>query len=143
MAKFSKIWAATIICLGLISIFSLNSYAESVALSWIAPTTDADGSPVTNLAGFNIYQGTTSGVYDAPIDVGMILCRIILNLSVGSTYYWVATAYDSAANESTYSNEVSSTITTGMNGNCSGAAKIQFSRNYSIRSHVSRSQVTR
>ena len=94
------------------------STAESVSLRWDAPITNTDGTPLTDLAGFNIYQGTTTGVYGTPVDVGNTLCTIISGLSAGTTYYFAVTAYDISANESGYSNEVNKLIATGDAGSC-------------------------
>jgi hypothetical protein len=33
----------------------------TATLTWDAPTTNADGTPLTDLAGYRIYYGTTSG----------------------------------------------------------------------------------
>ena len=35
----------------------------SATLSWTPPTTNTDGSPLTNLAGYKIYWGTSQGTY--------------------------------------------------------------------------------
>jgi hypothetical protein len=120
MEVFKKIWQTIIASLGLIIILSGISLAESVALSWDAPTTNTDGTPITDLAGFKIYQGTASGVYGSLTDVGNVLCFVVTGLTVGITYYFAVTAYNTASNESDYSNEVSKAITTGMSGSCSG-----------------------
>jgi len=89
------------------------SFAESVSLRWDAPTTNTDDTPLTDLAGFNIYQGTETGVYGSPVNVGYTLCHIVTGLTAGITYYFAATAYDVTANASNYSNEVSKLITSG------------------------------
>ena len=95
------------------------SFAESVSLRWDAPTTNTDDTPLTDLAGFNIYQGTETGVYGSPVNVGYTLCHIVTGLTAGITYYFAATAFDVSGNESAYSNEVSKLIASGDVGNCS------------------------
>ena len=72
---------------------SSNSPGNSATLTWVAPTTNADGTPLTDLAGYKIYYGTSSGVYSVIIDVGNITTYKIDNLSPG-TYYFSVTAYD-------------------------------------------------
>ena len=94
------------------------SMAESVSLRWDAPTTNMDATPLTDLVGFKIYYGTTTGVYGTVVDVGYALCKVIDGLSAGMTYYFAATAYDTSANESGYSNEVSKLISSGDMGSC-------------------------
>ena len=95
------------------------SFAESVSLRWDAPTTNTDGTPLTDLLGFYIYQGTATGVYGSPVYVGYTLCYIVTGLTAGITYYFAATAFDVSGNESAYSNEVSKLIASGDVGNCS------------------------
>ena len=101
-------------------------FAESVSLRWDAPTTNTDDTPLTDLAGFNIYQGTETGVYGSPVNVGYTLCYLVTGLTAGITYYFAATAYNVSANESSYSNEVSKLIGSGDVGNCSDGNSIHF-----------------
>ena len=83
--------------------------AGDAILSWDPPTTNADGTPIEDLAGYNIYYGTSSGSYSQNIDVGDVTTYIVAGLNDG-TYYFAVTAYDTSGNESEYSNEVSKTI---------------------------------
>ncbi len=41
----------------------------SATLSWTAPTENTDGSPLTNLAGYHIYYGTTEGSWTSTITI--------------------------------------------------------------------------
>ena len=84
----------------------------SATLSWVRPTTRTDGSPLTNLAGFRVYYGTSLGSYSKQIDVPnpALTAYVVSNLPGGSTYYFVATAYDSAGLESTFSTPGTKTI---------------------------------
>jgi len=85
------------------------SYPGTATLTWMAPTTNTDGSPLTDLAGYKIYYGTAQGVYTTTIDVGNVTTYIINNLAPG-TYYFVTVSYNTSGNESAYSNEISKTI---------------------------------
>jgi Viral BACON domain len=78
---------------------------SSVTLTW-TPNTESD------LAGYKIYRATTSGGYGAPFATlqGGVTTYTATGLQVGTTYYFVITAYDSAGNESLPSNEVSKSI---------------------------------
>lgn len=81
--------------------------SDPSALSW-------DPNTQTDLAGYKIYYGTSSGDYNAtPIDVGLTstpdnphYAVADLGLSRDVRYYFVVTAYDTEGNESDYSNEV-------------------------------------
>lgn len=80
---------------------------------------------MTDLTGFKIYYGTSSGSYSNVTDVGNVTSYTVANLSTG-TYYFAVTAYDTAGVESAYSNEVvltppppapvSSAVTDPVNG---------------------------
>ena len=90
-------------------IISLNAsaaFASVVTLAWDTPTTNADGTPLTDLAGYKVYHGTSSGNYSQYIDVGNVLNYMVSNLKNGVVYYFAVTAYDTSGNESDYSNEV-------------------------------------
>jgi YbbR domain-containing protein len=75
----------------------------SATLSWGANTE-------TDLAGYKVYVGTQSGVYATPIALGKVTTYQLTNLSLGTTYFFTITAYDSAGNESVHSAEVSKSI---------------------------------
>ena len=79
-------------------------------LTWDAPTTNTDGTPLEDLSGYKVYYGPSSGVYTSNIDAGNFLSYNVVDLQDGMTYYFAATAYDTSANESDYSNEVSKII---------------------------------
>ncbi|KAB0670296.1 fibronectin type III domain-containing protein [Oryzomonas sagensis] len=72
-----------------------------VKLSWDPPQGVA--------AGINLHYGTSSGSYTSTINAGMVSSYAVSGLAPG-TYYFVVTAYDSAGNESVYSNEVQAVI---------------------------------
>jgi fibronectin type 3 domain-containing protein len=69
-------------------------------------------NPESDLAGYKIYRATTSGGYGAPIATvpGNVTTYIATGLQVGTTYFFVITAYDLAGNESPFSNEASKSI---------------------------------
>ena len=84
----------------------------AMTLSWTAPTENADGSPLTDLAGYVIYYGESPGIYPnrIPIDNPGITSFVVEDL-LPRTYYVVATAFNSAGVESGFSNETSKTVT--------------------------------
>jgi len=79
-----------------------------INLSWSA-NMEAD------LAGYNIYRGTVTGVYSpTPINGGTLISESDTTyhdetVSNGTTYYYVITAVDDYTNESGDSNEASAT----------------------------------
>ncbi len=83
----------------------------SVTLRWTAPTQSADGSALTDLAGYRIRYGTTPGNYPTAVTFNNpgISSAVIDNLTPG-TYYFVCTAFDTSNNESVFSNEATKTI---------------------------------
>ncbi len=85
-------------------------YAGEATLTWDPPTTNADGTPLTDLAGYKVYYGTESGNYSQSIDVGNVTTYTVSGLTNGQTYYFAVTAYDTSGNESDYSNERAKTI---------------------------------
>jgi hypothetical protein len=63
-------------------------------------------SPDTNVAGYYIYTGSSSGNYTTRINVGNVTNATVGNLIPGQTYYFVASAYTADLVESLPSNEV-------------------------------------
>ena len=86
--------------------------AAAVRLQWDSPTTNTDNSPLTDLAGFKIYYGTTSGSYTNSVTIGVIN-NYVIDLPINTTYYFAATAINLVSVESGYSNEVSK-LTSGI-----------------------------
>ena len=76
----------------------------SVTLSWTAPTQNEDGTTLTDLAGYTIYWGTTSGSYpnSVTVDNASVTTYVVENLAPG-TYEFVATAFNTSGVESQYS----------------------------------------
>ena len=93
-----------------ITFHSTFLFADVATLSWIPPTTNNDGTPLTDLAGYNVYYGTSSRAYSWSINVGNTTMYTVVNLTDGITYYFAVTVYDESGNESSYSNEVSKAI---------------------------------
>lgn len=80
----------------------------SASVRWTAPTTNADGTPLTDLAGYRILYGPASGNYTASIAASASPV-IVQNLSAGA-WFFVIRAVDTAGFESTPTAEVSKTI---------------------------------
>lgn len=79
---------------------------QSVIIQWL-PNTEAD------LDGYIIHYGTASRVYSYSSDVGQATSHIVENLQPGHEYFFAVTAYDTAGNESYFSEEVSIYLSDG------------------------------
>ncbi|MCC6952887.1 MAG: VCBS repeat-containing protein [Deltaproteobacteria bacterium] len=96
--------------LSFLAFAALPSVASAVpkTFRWDAPTLNADNTPLTDLAGFEIAYGATAGNYASVINVGNVT-ETTVDLLAG-THFVVVRAYDLASNRSVYSNEVTVTI---------------------------------
>jgi hypothetical protein len=83
----------------------------SATLSWAAPTENMDGTPLTNLAGYQIYYGTSVSAMTHTLQIANpgIDTYVVSNLSP-ATWYFSVKAYTSANVQSSASAEVSKTI---------------------------------
>ena len=84
----------------------------STTLSWTAPTLNEDGTTVTDLAGYKIYYGQSSGAYGPPIEINnsSVLMYVVDGLTP-NTYYFAATAFNTAGVESRFSGEAVKIVT--------------------------------
>jgi hypothetical protein len=85
-----------------------------LALTALGVTLEWDPSPDAWVAGYAIHYGTASSNWTVRIDVGNVTSCTITNLTPGTTYYFVATAYAADGQESLPSNEVAYTVPTGQ-----------------------------
>lgn len=80
----------------------------SATVSWTAPTTNADGTPLTDLAGYRVLYGQTSGAYTQSVAASASPVTV-QNLGAGA-WFFVVKAIDTSGNESAASIEVSKTV---------------------------------
>jgi hypothetical protein len=100
----------------------------SATVSWAAPTTNTDGTPLTNLAGFKVYHALTSaGVATAVptvINSPTTTTFSATGLAVG-THFYGATAFNTLGAESALSNIGSKAITSaGLSGAASATVTV-------------------
>ena len=76
-----------------------NVHGADVTLAW-------DPNPEANLKGYKVYYGSASGNYSFMVDVGNWTSLTISRLEAGKTYYFAATAYGPAGEESGMSGEL-------------------------------------
>ena len=83
----------------------------STTLSWTAPTMNQDGTTLTDLAGYRIHYGRSSRSYTTTIQIDnpSVTTYLVDNLTP-DTYYFAATAFNTAGEESQYSGEVVRTL---------------------------------
>jgi hypothetical protein len=83
----------------------------SATLRWTPPTTNTNGSPLTNLAGYRVHWGPAPGNYPNSVTLNNagLTSYVVTNLVPG-THYFVVTAVNSAGVESRFSNMGSKTI---------------------------------
>jgi len=93
------------------SITVTQSTSGSATLSWQPPTTNTDGSTLTNLSGYRVSYGTISRQYDQSLSLpnAALTSVVIENLSTG-TWYFSVKALTSTGVESDFSREASKTI---------------------------------
>jgi len=68
-----------------------------------------DPSPDAQVVGYRVYFGVASGSYTNSANVGAVTNATITGLVVGTTYFFAATAYNAAGDESVFSNEINYT----------------------------------
>ena len=103
LAYRSSRFSTFFIVISLYFLISINNvYAAQVTLGW-------DQNTEPDIAGYKIYYGNSSRNYTNSKDVKdkTATSCIITNLTVGQTYYFAATSYNSSLVESNYSAEVS------------------------------------
>jgi len=95
-----------------------------VHLSWIPPTTNTDGSTLTDLAGFNLYRGATASALAKVKSVGKAVTSYDDASLAAGTYVYAATAVNAASAESAKSATVSQVVG-GLNATASATAAVQ------------------
>jgi hypothetical protein len=83
----------------------------TATITWVAPTENTDGTPITDLSGFHIYYGTNPSELNmqASVPGGTSTSYVIAGLGQ-DTYYFAVVAYTSAGEESIKSGIVDSPI---------------------------------
>lgn len=85
----------------LVTLFITAPASGMAKLTW-------DANTESDLAGYKVYWGTSSGTYGSPLDVKNVTSLDVVNLTAGQAYYFAVTAYSTG--ESGFSNEVSKSI---------------------------------
>jgi chitodextrinase len=87
------------------------SAAGQAIVTWTAPLLNADGSTLSDLAGYRIYYGTSVGSMTQTVTVAnpAATSGVVTGLAAGTWYFGVK-AYDTSGNESVLSSIVSKVI---------------------------------
>jgi hypothetical protein len=112
-AKTTLIGMLTLAAVGIAACDLIGPDASgAVTLAWEAPTTNADGSPLTDLAGYRIVYGVSTPPNSANgtvVDVGNVTTHTLRDLQPG-TYYIAVAAVDVSGNVSSLSDEISTEV---------------------------------
>ena len=80
-------------------------------IRWLQNSQNADGSVLTDLAGYKIYYGNEPGNYPMSLQIDNPgIARYVVENLAPNTYYFVLTAINSKGMESEYSNEASKQV---------------------------------
>ncbi len=83
----------------------------SAVVSWVAPTANTNGTPLTNLAGFRVYYGTSSTSLTQSTTVNNMAARsATISPLVPGTWYFKVRAFNASQVESNDSNLASKTV---------------------------------
>jgi hypothetical protein len=93
------------------SISVTQSAESSINLSWTAPTQNANGTALTNLAGYYVYYGTSANQLTQSVRIAnpATMSYVVSNLSPG-TWYFAIVSFTTANEESTNSVIVSANV---------------------------------
>jgi hypothetical protein len=114
LRQFALALAATILAVS-------AAHAGTLNLSWTAPTTNVDGTPLTDLAAYRVYYGTAAAPCPGTAFVqiasptstpslGQTLTATLTNLPAGTLYYVSMTAIDANGMESACVTPVQSAV---------------------------------
>jgi hypothetical protein len=84
-----------------------GSAGGTLTVSWRAPTTNTDGTSLTDLTGYTIYYGTRPGIYTRTIviDEPSATRAVVRGLQPGVDYYFAVSANNAAGRHSVLSSE--------------------------------------
>ena len=90
---------------------SATGSTSSASLSWSTPTQNEDGTPLTDLAGYRIYYGTSAGDLSrrVVVDNPAATSKVVQHLRQG-TWFFAISAYTQTGVESSRSQVVSKVI---------------------------------
>jgi hypothetical protein len=94
-----------------VAVNSPGTSTGSATLSWTPPTTNTNGSSLSNLAGYRIYYGTSPSSLTRTVQVsGAGMTRYVVSDLSPATWYFSIRAYTSTGSESANSNTASKVV---------------------------------
>jgi hypothetical protein len=76
----------------------------SVTLSWLPPVENTDGSPLVDLAGYRVYQGTSAASLSPTVRIASPgITRIVVDGLSSGTHYFAVSAFAVSGAESALS----------------------------------------
>lgn len=81
---------------------SATTQGTTISISWTAPTQNTDNSPLTNLAGFNVWRGSSCGAPDAVKLNSSLITALTFTYfddtaAAGTQYYYQVSAVNSSS----------------------------------------------
>lgn len=84
---------------------------RSVTLNWTAPTSNTDGSALTDLAGYRVSYGNASKSYQTTVSVPNAgATSVVLEGLAPGTWYFAIRSYTNAGVDSAYSSEINASL---------------------------------
>jgi len=88
------------------------AWTGTATVTWLRPTTNTDGTPLADLAGYRLFYGTSAGALTQTVQIPnpATLTYQLTGLTAG-TWYAAARSYTTGGAQSDLSNTVSTTLT--------------------------------
>jgi fibronectin type III domain protein/HYDIN/CFA65/VesB family protein len=126
--QLRAVTARLLLIFALLAASTRSADAGSLTLAW-------DANIESDIAGYIVYYGTTSGSYTSSVDVGNVTSYMMTSLADGQRYYFALKAYNTNGLRSPYSTEVAGTVptagapaslTTPIPGTTLSSSSVQF-----------------
>ena len=75
-------------------LFSVSALASTATLTWIAPTTNTDGSAITATLTYNVYQGPEGALVKVQSALTALSVSITTGLTAGTTQCFTVSAIE-------------------------------------------------
>lgn len=93
-----------------VTVAEANSGSGNATLSWTPPTTNTNGSALTNLAGYHIYYGTSPEALNKVVTVSLGVTSYVIEGLTPGVWYFAVNSYTTTGTQSALSSTASKTI---------------------------------